>query len=239
MTCKSCLDIVERHASVRSFRPDPVDPKDLEKILEAARRAPTSWNLQPLTVTVVTDPMLRERLAEAVGGQKHVAEAPVFLVFSIDYHKVLEAARAAGVEPAEPGLGHLVIGALDAGIASGWAALAAEELGYGIVFIALYSNPCRIADILGLPRHVLPIVGLCVGKPAETPEPRPRHPMEVFAAENRYPSSEGLTGKVASVYGQKAGKLYSYVLARGGYYERVGEALLQCMKERGYKPPVK
>ena len=67
--------MIGKHASVRSFRPEPVDPQDLEKILEAARRAPTSWNLQPLTVTAVTDPALRKKLAEAVGGQEHVAEA--------------------------------------------------------------------------------------------------------------------------------------------------------------------
>ena len=231
--------MIGKHASVRSFRPEPVDPQDLEKILEAARRAPTSWNLQPLTVTAVTDPALRKKLAEAVGGQEHVAEAPVFLVFSVDYHKLLEAARAAGVEPADPGLGHLVVGALDAGIASGWAALAAEELGYGVVFIALYSNPCRVADILGLPRRVIPVVGLCIGRPAEHPEPRPRHPVEVFAAENRYPSPEGMAEKVGSVYGRKAGKLFRYVLAPGGYYESVGETLLRCMEERGYKTPAK
>lgn len=237
MQCRSCLDVIGSHASVRKFLPEPLDQGDLERILEAARRAPSSWNLQPIVVTAVTDPELKRRLSEAVGGQEHVAQAPVFLVFSVDYRKLIEASRSVGVEPAEPGLGHFIVGVLDAGIASGWAALAAETLGYGIVFVALYADPCRVAEILNLPRYVVPVVGLCIGKPAERPEPRPRHPMEVFAAVNRYPSAPDAVENVAGIYRGRGVKLFRYVLAPGGYYEEAGGAVLRCLKQRGYRVP--
>ncbi|BEP18403.1 oxygen-insensitive NADPH nitroreductase [Pyrofollis japonicus] len=233
----TCIDTISRHVSIRRFKPDPVPENDLRTILEAARRAPTSWNLQPVTIIAVTDQGLKQQLADAVGGQEHVAEAPVFLVFAADYHKLLEASRSAGVEAAEPGLGHLVTAAIDVGISSGWAALAAETLGYGIVFIALYSNPCRVAEILSLPKHVIPLVGLALGKPAESPQPRPRQPPEVFASINKYPSPPDLAEKVRSAYRSGGAKLFRYVLAPGAYYDQVTNALLECMKKQGYRAP--
>lgn len=231
----SCIDTIMRHASVRVFRDEEVPREDLGKILEAARRAPSSWNLQPVTVIAVTDKGLKKAIAETVGGQEHVAKAPVFLVFSADYHKLLEASRLAGVSVSQPGIGHFVVAAIDVGISSAWAALAAEELGYGVVFVALYSSPCRIADILGLPMHVVPLVGLAVGRPAERPSPRPRHPREVFAAENQYPSPTSLGEKVRSTYRGGGTKLFNYVLSPGGYYDQVAKALLDCLERRGFR----
>jgi len=231
----SCLETISRHVSIRKFRDEPVPREDLERILEAARRAPSSWNLQPVTVIAVTDKGLRRSLAEITGGQEHVAEAPVFLVFSADYHKLLEASRRAGVSVAQPGLGHFVVAAIDVGIASGWAALAAEELGYGIVFVALYADPCRVADLLGLPLHVVPLVGLAVGRPAESPEPRPRQPSEVFAAENQYPSPIDLGDKVRSIYRGGGARLFRYVLGPNGYYDHVAKALIECLEKRGFR----
>ena len=231
----SCLETISRHVSIRRFGDEPVPQEDLERILEAARRAPSSWNLQPVTVIAVTDERLRRSVAEITGGQEHVAEAPVFLVFSVDYHKLLEASRRAGVDAAQPGLGHFVVAAIDVGIASGWAALAAEELGYGIVFVALYADPCRVADLLGLPRYVVPLVGLAVGRPAESPEPRPRQPLEAFAAENQYPSLINLGDRVRGVYRGGGAKLFRYVLGPNGYYENVTKALVECLEKQGFR----
>jgi FMN reductase [NAD(P)H] len=231
-----CISTVEKHASVRHYMSEPVDEKDLEVIVEAARRAPSSWGLQPVTVTVVTDSKLKRRLAEAVGGQEYVALAPVFLVFSIDYLKLRKAAGRLGVRFSPPGFGHLAIAMIDTGIAAGWAAVVAESLGYGTVFIALYSNPCRVADILNLPELVLPVIGLCVGRPAEKPEPRPRQPMEVFAAFNRYVElREDLIEALAGMYGANTFKLYSHVLGEGGYYDSVSRRLYECARARGFR----
>ncbi len=231
----SCLSVVSSHVSVRKFTRDPIPREDIEKIVEAARRAPSSWNLLPVTITIVTDPEKKKKLAEATGGQRHVEEAPVFMVFSVDYYKLEQAARVIGVNTGDYTLGHFIVAVLDVGISSGWAALAAEELGYGIVFVALYSNPCVIAEILDLPELVVPIVGLAVGKPAEKPPLKPRHPVKAFVSENEYVEKRDLGERVASTYGERASRLLSYVLSSGGYYERVSHELLSCVKQRGFK----
>lgn len=161
-------EIARRHRSIRSYS-GGVPDDHLNIIIETARRAPSAWGFQPYTITIVRDRTLLERLAEAVGGQRHVAEAPVFLVFSVDFAKIKAGAELLGVKVADIGVQHLMTALVDVGIAAGWAALAAEDLGYGVAFIAIYSNPCKVAEIIGAPEFTLPAVGLVVGKPGENP----------------------------------------------------------------------
>ncbi len=233
MSLTECLDVIKSHASVRSYT-GGVDEDDLEAIVNAARRAPTGWNLQPLTVIVVVDRELKSRLAEALGGQEHVANAPVFLVFVVDYSKIVGAGERLGVE-VRPGLGNLVEALIDAGIASGWAAVAAESLGYGVTFIALYENPCGVAEALGLPGYVVPAVGLTIGKPAEKPEPRPRQRLDMFRDFNAYSSEKDRASAVLEVYGARAGRLFRYLFTRNGYYERASRNMLKCLCRAGFE----
>ena len=46
------LNIAKQRFSVRSYTSQHVEPEKLEKILEAARVAPTAANLQPIRLTV-------------------------------------------------------------------------------------------------------------------------------------------------------------------------------------------
>ena len=47
------LELVQKRYSVRSYKPDPIDEKKLEQILEAARLAPTAANKQPFQFLVI------------------------------------------------------------------------------------------------------------------------------------------------------------------------------------------
>ncbi len=78
------LDLARTRRAVRHFRPDPVPSEILEAVLEAARWAPSGYNLQPTSFVVVTDADTRERLCEACLGQKQVREAPVVIVLAAD-----------------------------------------------------------------------------------------------------------------------------------------------------------
>ncbi|MEB3861574.1 MAG: nitroreductase family protein [Desulfurococcales archaeon] len=231
------VEATKRHRSIRAYS-GPVEEEHVNLIIEAARRAPTAWNLMPVSIQAVTDPSLLEKLGDAVGGQEHVRKAPLFLVFSIDYAKVVEASKASGVEPAEPGLGHVVAALVDAGIMVGWAGLAAEDLGYGVAFIAVYGNPCRVAEILGLPPLVVPVVGLAIGKPGEDPAPRPRQPLDSMLGLNGYGKSpEEKAQGVQAVYGQRAQRLFSIVTSREGYLAKLSSQILECLRSRGFKAP--
>jgi FMN reductase [NAD(P)H] len=230
---RSCTETIERHASVRSFTGEPIPEEDLRRVLEAARRAPTGWNLQPVTVIVVRDSGCLEQLADAVGGQEHVAKAAAFLVFAVDYAKIVRAAEKLGLKAA-PGPANLYEALIDVGIMAGWAMLAAESMGYGGVFVALYENPCAVAEILEMPRYTIPAVGLALGRPAEHPAPRRRQRLEALAPHETYGDVEEKAEAVLEVYGDRARRLFSYIFEPEGYYASATERLLLCLEKQGF-----
>lgn len=81
---KSFIDLVRTRRSTRHFRPDPVPPELLDELLEAARWAPSGFNLQPTHFVVVTDPAVKAKLYPACMKQRQVMEAGATVVFTGD-----------------------------------------------------------------------------------------------------------------------------------------------------------
>lgn len=61
----SFWEVVKNRRSVRAFKSDPVPESDIEKIIDAARMAPTSGNQQPWKFLVITDKKKIEALKTA------------------------------------------------------------------------------------------------------------------------------------------------------------------------------
>lgn len=77
-------ELVKYRKSVRSWSDKPVDIETVEKIIDAARFAPSAKNLQDWRVIAVTEPELRVKMTEIANGQNFVGEAPVILVICGD-----------------------------------------------------------------------------------------------------------------------------------------------------------
>jgi len=58
------FEAIAKRASIREFAPASVSPGDLEKILEAARRAPSGGNRQPLNFITIRNPETLKALAQ-------------------------------------------------------------------------------------------------------------------------------------------------------------------------------
>jgi nitroreductase len=84
MQIESFLQLARRRRAARHFRPDPVEDGLLESLLEAARWAPSGYNLQPTHYVVARDAATRKRLHVACLRQQPVLEAPVVVVFAGD-----------------------------------------------------------------------------------------------------------------------------------------------------------
>jgi len=65
------LEFVKSRRTIRSIRPDPIPDEMVDKLLEAARWAPTGFNMQPLELLVVEDEKLRRALKEIVDDYKN------------------------------------------------------------------------------------------------------------------------------------------------------------------------
>jgi len=74
------FEAIRKRRSVRTYASKPVLMKKLEKILEAARLAPSAVNFQPWHFIVVTDPEKREIIAKSGRWAGFIGEAPVVIV---------------------------------------------------------------------------------------------------------------------------------------------------------------
>ena len=100
--------LVRARRSTRHFRPEPVPLGLLDELLEAARWAPSGFNLQPTHFVVVTDPAVKAKLSPACMNQRQILEAGATVVFTGDrrvaanhFERVLKQDREAGAITAE------------------------------------------------------------------------------------------------------------------------------------------
>lgn len=178
-------------ATVREFDPDAEIPEDeLEEILDAGRKAPTSGTTQAYSFVWVQSPERRERIHELCAkGTEQVETASHFLVVCIDARRNMllldHRDRSFGL-PERMGL---LEGAIDATLAAQLMMVVAESRGYGVCPIGnILNNIAGVSDELELPAGVLPIFGLCIGVPAEDApqENCPRVPLSAVVHEETY-----------------------------------------------------
>ncbi len=178
------------HRSVRDYTSEPVSDAVLAVLVAAAQSAATSSNLQLWSVISVRDLARKAALSEVGGGQRHIAQCPLFLAWIADHHRIASIARDQGVVPqALDQLEMLVMAIVDASLAAQNAVVAAESLGLGTVYIGgLRNDPRRVAEILELPAQAFAVFGLCVGWPTTpiTAEVKPRLPQSAVLHPETY-----------------------------------------------------
>ncbi len=196
---KAIIDSLMMHRSVRTFTSQPIESEVIDRLVAAGTRASSSGNLQAYSVVKITDRGLRTSLTKLCGNQPQVCEAPAFLVFCADLHKVSLACRANGMDDRAVGEAEsLLLAIVDAALVMQNVAIAAESLGLGICMIgAVRNSPRAIADALCLPKHVIAIAGLCIGWPVDGGSPKPRLPLEATLHENRYRCDDELWDLIA------------------------------------------
>ncbi|WP_379128165.1 oxygen-insensitive NADPH nitroreductase [Paenibacillus sp. sgz500958] len=183
------IDLLMKHASVRRFQNKPVSEEQLAAIIGAAQMASTSSNVQAYSVIAVTDPVIKEELAGLVGNQAYVAQCPVFLVWCADLYRLKEVTKPYlnGAASYEGSTENFIVATVDASLAAQNAAVAAESLGLGIVYIGGIRNQiAKVSELLGLPELVYPVFGMCLGYPEGESGLRPRLPLQAVLHRNGY-----------------------------------------------------
>ncbi|TKT76312.1 NADPH-dependent oxidoreductase [Aquamicrobium sp. LC103] len=184
------LGVLLGHRSVRAFLSDPLPAGTVETIVAAAQSAPTSSNVQAWSVVAVEDRDRKARLAALAGGQKHIVDAPLILVFVADLSRHHDVAaerdlQLEGLDFTET----FLIASIDAALAAQNAVVAAESLGFGTVYIgALRNHPADVAAEVGLPPRSYAVFGLVIGypDPAVRAEVKPRLPQEAVLHREAY-----------------------------------------------------
>ncbi len=175
------LELAARRRSIRKFRAGGVTLKDVLRILEAARQAPSGANSQPWRFLVVSDSGLKARIrAAAEEGERRFYERVS--------GELREWLQARGFSPEKPFLEEapflvLVFSQARAPysvqstwIAVGYALLAAEEAGLGTLTYTP-SDPTRVAEEVDAPEGLRLEVILPIGIPADDKPKEPRLPL--------------------------------------------------------------
>ncbi len=210
-TVAALFAVLAARRDVRRFRPDPLAPELLRRVLEAGHQAPSVGHSQPWRFLVVTEPTTRQqaalladrerlRQADLLTAERRtrlldlqlegIREAPVGIVVACDRRT-----PAAGV------LGRATYVDADlwscaCAIENLW--LAARAMGLGLGWVTLF-QPKDLAALLDLPDGVETLGWLCLGWPDERlPEPglerrgwSHRLPVDEVVIEERWPADGG------------------------------------------------
>ena len=144
-------DAITARRNVRSFADRPITAADLDRILEAGRRAPSSQNWQPWDFIIVTDREQLRVLAKVWRGAGHVATSAATIA-------VIGATADNEFGRAQFDLGQATMAML----------LAAADLGIGSCHAGVADLPLA-RDVLGLPEDRDWALLISLGYPAGRP----------------------------------------------------------------------
>ena len=192
----SFLELVKKRRSIRQFKPDPIPDEYVDKIIEAARWAPSGANSQPWEFIVVKKQELKDKIVEFYGehqvlayrveqtrepGQRFprftkppqfppsFAVAPVFILVCGD-PRTRDAYPLSSV--LDYGGSHFYSSLASAFL---YMHLAATALGLGSQWVSAIANPyvqCLAKDLLGIPKELEIYDMMAVGYPDFKPRPR-------------------------------------------------------------------
>ena len=188
--------LVRGRRSVRAFRPDPVPRALIERVLDAARWAPSPHGRMPWRFAVITQPAVKARLADAMGdtwqatlamdneppaivaqrlanSHARIREAPVLILICL-YTADLDHYPDPNRQAAETTMAIQSLGA-----AAQTLLLTAYRLGLdGGWMCAPLFCPDTVRDALGLSPTLVPHALFPLGYAAKDPKRRPRLPLD-------------------------------------------------------------
>jgi len=164
--------LIKERYSVRAYTPDPVEDEKLEKVLEAARLAPTAANRQPFQLLVIHTEGREEELYDIY--QKAWFVEPPLVICACGLKKQGWTRR--------DGKSYVDV---DVAIAMDHLILAAANEGLGTCWVGAF-DPDAARRVLGLPEGVEPIAFTPLGYPADEPGTKKRKPLDELVRQERW-----------------------------------------------------
>lgn len=201
----NAIDLMKAHVSVRSFEDRALPQEVKDQLIQAAQSGSSSNFVQAYRILEISDKDVLEELAVLSNSAAYVRQSGVFYVFVADLHVHAQLLKEAGQDTAGvENLESLLVGVVDTTIAAQNMTLAAESLDLGVCYIGGIRNDLkRVAQLLCLPKHTLPLFGLTIGYPLERNEVKPRRHMETVLNVDRYEEAD------LSAYNQETAAYYA------------------------------
>ena len=159
--------------SVRTYADTAVSRDQLILLVKAGMAAPTACDKRPWDFIVITDKERLKQLADALPFAKMAERAAAAIVVTGDLSRQCNGNDAS-------------YWMLDCSAASENILLAAESMGLGAVWTAVFPESDRIASvrkILGIPEGVVPLNLICMGVPKGKDEPKDKFDAKLIHAD--------------------------------------------------------
>jgi len=153
------FEAIKERRSVRAYTDEAVSDEDVERLIEAARWAPSAGNIQPWAFVIVKDAETKQKLYGAALNQTLIQQAPVVIVICADLIRSSRGYGSRGV--------HLY-SIQDTAAAIENILLAAQELGLATCWVGAFHED-EVAEAVKAPRHVRPVAMVAVGYLTERP----------------------------------------------------------------------
>jgi nitroreductase len=163
--------IAERY-SVRAYKPDPVEQDKLERVLEAARLAPTAVNFQPFQLIVIHTQGREDELNRIYRKDWFVQPPLVVAVCGVPDQGWTRRDGKSFLE-------------VDAAIVMDHLILAATNEGLGTCWVGNFDVDAA-REVLGLPDNVEPIAFTPIGYPDDEPRTKKRRPLSDLVRYERW-----------------------------------------------------
>ena len=165
------MEAIEKRFSVRGYLDKPIEPEKLQRVLEAARLAPSASNRQEWRFVLIQDPRRREAIAGAA-GQPFIGTAPVVIVAcAADTSRIMRCGL-----PCHP---------IDVAIALEHIALQATAEGLGTCWIGAFDQQA-VKKIIGAPEEVVVVELMPLGYPATQAPSKSRLPQTEIVMEETW-----------------------------------------------------
>ncbi len=175
------LELVQARQSDRAYdKTRPVEQEKLERILEAARLAPSACNAQPWHFTVITDPVLSREVGKATAGlgmNKFAKDAPVHILVTEESANFTSFLGSKIKDKYFP--------LVDIGIAAAHLSLAAEAEGLGSCILGWFDEK-TIKSLVGIPENKRLLLDITIGYPVKSKRPKSRKKTEKVISYNKY-----------------------------------------------------
>lgn len=196
------LDLLRNRRTIRKYNDTPIGEELLSELLEVAFRAPTTGGMQLYSVVVTRDNEMKQKLAPTHFNQPTVTSAPVVLTFCADYNRFVKWCEASDAQPGYDNFASFTTAMIDTLLVAQQFNTAAELRGLGCCYLGTTTyNAPQIAEILNLPRLVVPVTTLTVGFPADVPQQVERLPLEAIVHHEQY--KDYTTDDIHRLYAEK------------------------------------
>ena len=164
----SPIELILSRRSVRRFEQKAIPKEVLNRILEAARQAPSAANRQPWRLIIITDDNLKSQLSRGFFN-RFIKNAPLTIVGCANTRALLTGKWAV----------------IDTSIALENVVLAAWTLGVGSCWIGDFKEK-KIKQLLNVPSDWAIVALLALGYPAEKPKQRRKKSLKSLTSFNKF-----------------------------------------------------